>query len=187
MYLHASIKYFFSFFHMHLIPEQVLFFTFPPLPPRLKSTFVPFPSPSFQSTLIPIIMKTVDHATPLSLFFYILQLQKLHPFCQARSRVHFFSKSLLFNSFTYAFIHLCSQHILTEHQVLLTQTDLLVSWPCWPLRIKIFPLGTSLVVHWLGLHTPSAGDPGSIPRQRPRSCMPQLKNLCIQPRPNTAK
>ena len=68
--LHASIKYLFSFFHIHLIPEQVFFFTFPPLPPRLKSTFVLFPSPSFQSTLIPIIMKTVGHATPLSFFLH---------------------------------------------------------------------------------------------------------------------
>ena len=171
---------------MHLIPEQVFFFTFPPLPPRLKSTFVPFPSPFFPSTLIPIILKTVGHATPL-FFFYIVQLQKLHPFCQARSRVHFFPKSLLFHSFLHAVIHLCSQHIPTEHQTQMTQTDLLLSWACWPLRIKIFPLGTSLVVHWLGLHTPPAGGPGSIPLQRTRPCMPQLKSLCIQLRPSTAK
>ena len=37
-------------------------------------------------------------------------------------------------------------------------------------------LRTSLVVHCLGLHTPSAGAPGSIPGQGSRSCMPQLKD-----------
>ena len=184
MYLHASIKYFFSFFPMHLIPEQVFFFTFPPLPP-LRAPLSHFLHPRFSLRLSPSSWKLL--AMLLLSFLYILQLQKLHPFCQARSTVHFFSKSLLFHSFTHAFIHLCSQHILTEHQILLTQTDLLVSWACWPLRRKIFPLGTSLVVHWLGLHTPSAGGPGSIPRQRTRSCMPHLKNLCIQLRPSTAK
>ena len=35
--------------------------------------------------------------------------------------------------------------------------------------------GTSLVVQWLRLHTPNAGDPGSIPGQGTRSHMPQLK------------
>ena len=34
--------------------------------------------------------------------------------------------------------------------------------------------GTSLVVQWLRLHTPNAGDPGSIPGQGTRCHMPQL-------------
>ena len=34
--------------------------------------------------------------------------------------------------------------------------------------------GTSLVVQWLRLHTPNAGDPGSIPGQGTRCRMPQL-------------
>ena len=33
----------------------------------------------------------------------------------------------------------------------------------------------SLVVQWLGLHDPSAGDPGSIPGQGTGSCMQQLR------------
>ena len=44
---------------------------------------------------------------------------------------------------------------------------------------------TSLVVQWLGLCAPNAGDPGSIPGQgtrshmlQPRVRMPQLKILC---------
>ena len=36
----------------------------------------------------------------------------------------------------------------------------------------MFP-GTSSVVQWLRLHTPKAGDPGSIPDQGTRSHMPQ--------------
>ena len=36
---------------------------------------------------------------------------------------------------------------------------------------------TSLVVQWLRLLTPSAGDPGSIPAQETRSHVPQLKIL----------
>ena len=35
--------------------------------------------------------------------------------------------------------------------------------------------GTSLVVQWLSLHIPSAGDPGSIPGPGIRSRMPQLR------------
>ena len=35
--------------------------------------------------------------------------------------------------------------------------------------------GTSLVIQWLGLHTPNAGGLGSIPGQRTRSHMLQLK------------
>ena len=34
---------------------------------------------------------------------------------------------------------------------------------------------TSLVVQWLRLHAPNAGDPGLIPGQGTRSHMPQLK------------
>ena len=37
--------------------------------------------------------------------------------------------------------------------------------------------GISLVVHWLRLCTPNAGDLGSIPGQGTRSHMPQLKIL----------
>ena len=36
--------------------------------------------------------------------------------------------------------------------------------------------GTSLVVQWLRLHAPNAGDPGLIPGQGTRSHMPQLKD-----------
>ena len=35
--------------------------------------------------------------------------------------------------------------------------------------------GTSLVLHWLRLHTPNAGDLGSIPGQGTRSHMLQLR------------
>ena len=38
-------------------------------------------------------------------------------------------------------------------------------------------LGTSLVVQWLGIYTPNAGGPGSIPGQGTRSHMPQLKKI----------
>ena len=37
--------------------------------------------------------------------------------------------------------------------------------------------GTSLVVQWLNLHSPSAADPGLILGQGTRSHMPQLKIL----------
>ena len=41
---------------------------------------------------------------------------------------------------------------------------------------EVYKIGTSLAkVHWLRLHTPSAGDLGSIPRQGTRSHMLQLK------------
>ncbi|TEA31390.1 hypothetical protein DBR06_SOUSAS710183, partial [Sousa chinensis] len=33
----------------------------------------------------------------------------------------------------------------------------------------------SLVIQWLRLHAPSAGGPGSIPGQKTRSHMPQLR------------
>ena len=48
------------------------------------------------------------------------------------------------------------------------------------LRRKRINFGTSLVVHWLRLHTPNAGALGSIPSQGIRSHMPQL-------RPSTVK
>ena len=35
----------------------------------------------------------------------------------------------------------------------------------------MMPMGTSLVVQWLRLHTPNAGGPGSIPGQGTRSHM----------------
>ena len=39
---------------------------------------------------------------------------------------------------------------------------------------KYLESGTSLVVRWLRLHTPDAGDPGSIPGQGTEFHMPQL-------------
>ena len=45
---------------------------------------------------------------------------------------------------------------------------------------RILVWETSLVVQWLRLHAPNAGDPGLIPGQGTRSHMPQL-------RPGTAK
>ena len=44
--------------------------------------------------------------------------------------------------------------------------------------IKKFYLGISLVVQWLGLHAPNAGNPGSIPAQGTWSYMPQLEIPC---------
>ena len=43
------------------------------------------------------------------------------------------------------------------------------------LSIKIFRSGTSLVVQWLGLCTPSAGGLGSIPGQGAKSRVQQLR------------
>ena len=40
--------------------------------------------------------------------------------------------------------------------------------------------GTSLVVQWLRLSTPSAGGPGLIPGQGTRSHMPQLRPSIAQ-------
>ena len=48
---------------------------------------------------------------------------------------------------------------------------------CSELREKINRGGTSLVVQWLKLHAPNAGDPGSIPGQGIRSHMLPLKIL----------
>ena len=48
------------------------------------------------------------------------------------------------------------------------------------LRIKGHYIGTSLVVQWLRLHTPNAGDPGSIPGQGSRSHMLQLRVCMLQ-------
>lgn len=39
---------------------------------------------------------------------------------------------------------------------------------------QAFRGGASMVVQWLRLHALNAGDPGPIPCQRTRSCMPQL-------------
>ena len=44
--------------------------------------------------------------------------------------------------------------------------------PC----LKLQELRTFLVVQWLGLHAPSAGDPGLFPSQGIRSHMPQQKS-----------
>ena len=41
--------------------------------------------------------------------------------------------------------------------------------------LKKIITGTSLVVQWLRLHAPNAASPGSVPVQRTRSHMPQLK------------
>ncbi|TEA37367.1 hypothetical protein DBR06_SOUSAS1910059, partial [Sousa chinensis] len=40
--------------------------------------------------------------------------------------------------------------------------------------------GASLVVQWVRLYAPFAGDPGSIPGQRTRSHMPQLRAHMLQ-------
>ena len=45
---------------------------------------------------------------------------------------------------------------------------------------------TSLVVQWLWLSAPNAGDPGSIPGQETRSHMPQLRVCMLQLRPDKA-
>ena len=46
---------------------------------------------------------------------------------------------------------------------------------------------TSPVVQWLRLCAPSAGGPGSIPSQRTRSHVPQLRVCKLQLRPSSAK
>ena len=43
-------------------------------------------------------------------------------------------------------------------------------------NIKKTNSGTSLVVQWLRLHAPNAGDPGLIPGQGTRFHMPQLRS-----------
>ena len=45
---------------------------------------------------------------------------------------------------------------------------------------KTYSGGSSLVVQWLRLHTPNAGDPGSILDQGIRSHMLQLRVLKLQ-------
>ncbi|TEA24312.1 hypothetical protein DBR06_SOUSAS4410010, partial [Sousa chinensis] len=44
-----------------------------------------------------------------------------------------------------------------------------------PLLLLKVHSGTSLVVQWLRLHTPSEGGLGSIPSQGTRSHMPQIR------------
>ena len=39
---------------------------------------------------------------------------------------------------------------------------------------------TSLVVQWLRICSSNAGDPGSIPGQRTKSCMPQLRPSAVK-------
>ena len=41
--------------------------------------------------------------------------------------------------------------------------------------LKKIITGTSLMVQWLRRHAPNAAGPGSVPVQRTRSRMPQLK------------
>ena len=43
------------------------------------------------------------------------------------------------------------------------------------------------MVQWIGLHTPNAGGPGSIPGQGTRSRMLQLRARMLQLRAGTAK
>ena len=47
--------------------------------------------------------------------------------------------------------------------------------------------GTFLVVQWLRLLVPNAGVSSSIPGQRTRANMPQLRVLMMQLRPGTVK
>ena len=47
--------------------------------------------------------------------------------------------------------------------------------------------GTSLVVQWLRLCAPNAGDSGLIPGQGTISHMPQLRVCMLQQRPSTEK
>ena len=47
--------------------------------------------------------------------------------------------------------------------------------------------GTSLVVLWLRLRAPNAGDPGLIPGQGTKSCILQLRACMPQLRPGAAK
>ena len=80
-----------------------------------------------------------------------------------------------------AFLSLSPPHLTPR----LPLTWLPRGFPTWTLRpighkqsrIKIWCLGTYLVVHWLSLCTFNAGEPGSIPGQGPRSYRPQLKTL----------
>ena len=46
---------------------------------------------------------------------------------------------------------------------------------CMPTPFKIYWLGTSLVVQWLGLHAPNTEGLGFVPGPRARSYMLQLR------------
>ena len=54
------------------------------------------------------------------------------------------------------------------------ETGIIYCTPFWAIESSPFP-GSFLVVQWLRLSTPNAGGPGSIPGQRTRSHVPQLK------------
>ena len=54
------------------------------------------------------------------------------------------------------------------------ETGIINYTPFWAVESSPFP-GSFLVVQWLRLSTPNAGGPGSIPGQRTRSHVPQLK------------
>ena len=43
------------------------------------------------------------------------------------------------------------------------------------LAVNVKHVETSLVIQWLRLHSPNTGGPGSIPGQRSKFYMPQLK------------
>ena len=56
-----------------------------------------------------------------------------------------------------------------------------LSWDGTPgMDFKILWLGIFLVIQWLRLCTPNAGDPGSIPGQRTRSHMLQLRSGTVK-------
>ena len=59
-----------------------------------------------------------------------------------------------------------------------------MSWASSPHTVSSSNIGilsrTSLVVQWLRLRTPSAGDPGSLPGQGPKSHSQQLKGSHVQ-------
>ena len=62
-----------------------------------------------------------------------------------------------------------------EPKSLATAWDVTKLWRTQIPHFKHKQVGTSLVVQWLRLHTPSAGGPGSIPGRGTRSHMPQLR------------
>lgn len=143
MYLHASIKYL-----SHCLIWALYLSIYSLLPPCLPPSRAPLPH-----LLHPLFILS-QHSSSwkpspmllISLFSYS-SATKITSILQSQIRFHFFLKSLLFHSFTHAFVCLCSQHILIERQTLVTQTDLLLSWVCWPLNIKIF-LFQFLCPHW---------------------------------------
>ena len=66
------------------------------------------------------------------------------------------------------------------------------SFSHWPSHLKLFNISfwTSLLVQWLRLFAPNAGDPGSIPDQGRRSricCNNDWRSCMLQLRPSSAK